>query len=198
MKKVVLALFTLLICMKMGNAQDLITGKDGAIAKVKIIKVTSLKVFYLMYDSLNGPTYSKLLEDVISIQYENGRKDSSVFAPNANSSLEVNYSAFNEDLYAKGKMDAKRYYKVNPGGAASILALTMVNPLLGLIPAAAFSRYSSDEDYLNPNIALMRKYDYKAGYTTEASSIKKRKKWMLYGIGLGINIAIYATFISHH
>lgn len=56
-------------------AQDIIVKKDGSTIKAKVEKVTDMVVEYKKFTNLTGPTYTVKIEELLSINYENGEKD---------------------------------------------------------------------------------------------------------------------------
>lgn len=191
MKRVFFSLILLVLCLNNASAQDIITGINGAVMKAKILEVTTVKVVFKRFDSLTGPTYSTQLSDILSIQYENGKKDSFI-----HSTVAVD-AAVNGDLTEKGRLDAKQYYKTTPGIGAVTLIVAMANPLVGLAPAIAFSSSTPPDYKLNyPNTNLMLNKSYHDAYVDEAKAIKKRKVWRHYGIGVGAIVAFYAVMIG--
>lgn len=56
-------------------AQDIIVKKDGSTIKAKVEKVTDMVVEYKKFTNLTGPTYTVKIEELLSINYENGERD---------------------------------------------------------------------------------------------------------------------------
>lgn len=56
-------------------AQDIIVKKDGSTIKAKVERVTDTVVEYKKFTNLTGPTYTIKIEELMSINYENGEKD---------------------------------------------------------------------------------------------------------------------------
>ena len=71
MKKLLL----ILVCLPLiGWGQDKIILKDGEETLCKVIKVTDNIIEYKKYSNLEGPIYSKSVNEVYMIKYENGEK----------------------------------------------------------------------------------------------------------------------------
>lgn len=56
-------------------AQDIIVKKDGSTIKAKVEKITDMVVEYKKFTNLTGPTYTVKIEELLSINYENGERD---------------------------------------------------------------------------------------------------------------------------
>lgn len=65
-------------------ASDVIVKKDGSTILAKILKVSQSEVEYKKASNLEGPTYSIPVSDILSINYENGEKDTFDSADNPN------------------------------------------------------------------------------------------------------------------
>lgn len=76
MKKILSLLFVIgLACIHL-CAQDIIVKKDGSIIKAKVLELTETNVIYKSYTNPDGPTYSMKIENILSLTYENGEKES--------------------------------------------------------------------------------------------------------------------------
>ena len=64
----------LLVPMKIW-AQDVIVKKDGTTILAKVNKVGTKEIEFKKWKNRNGPTYTISVEDVLSINYQNGEKD---------------------------------------------------------------------------------------------------------------------------
>lgn len=96
-----------------------------------------------------------------------------------------------EDLYVKGQVDAERNYVKYKGAAAGTLIVSLISPLVGLIPAIACSSTSPKVTNLGyPDEKLFQDKEYRNGYTTKAKKTKKRKVWTNWGIGFGVNVLL--------
>ena len=58
-----------------GFAQDVIVKKDGSTILSKILEVNTSDIKYKKYSNLDGPTYTILKAELLSINYKNGEKD---------------------------------------------------------------------------------------------------------------------------
>ena len=59
-----------------GNAQDVIVKKDGSTILSKVTEVGTSEVKYKKWSNKEGPTYVINISELLSINYENGEKDS--------------------------------------------------------------------------------------------------------------------------
>ena len=70
MNKILLILF--LFVWSNGFAQDVIVKKDGSTILSKILEVNTADIKYKKYSNLDGPTYTILKTELLSINYKNG------------------------------------------------------------------------------------------------------------------------------
>lgn len=77
MKQFLFFFFSLCISV-MVSAQDIIVKKDGSIIQAKVLKINTSDIEYKNYSNQNGPTYIINITDLLSINYENGEKESFV------------------------------------------------------------------------------------------------------------------------
>lgn len=56
-------------------AQDVVVKKDGSTILVKVLEVNQDNIKYKKHSNPNGPTYIIDLDEVLSVNYENGEKD---------------------------------------------------------------------------------------------------------------------------
>lgn len=76
MNKRILLSVLWIICATIGGlAQDVIVKQDKSTILAKILKVTASEIEYKRFSNPNGPTYTIPVTDVVSINYENGEKD---------------------------------------------------------------------------------------------------------------------------
>ena len=73
MKKLIV--FVLVLMPLMTKAQDVIVKKDGSTILSKVLEVNPSDIKYKKYSNQNGPTYTIDKSEVMSINYENGEKD---------------------------------------------------------------------------------------------------------------------------
>lgn len=75
MKKVLVVAFLMLVCANFCKAQDVIVMQDGSTVLAKVLKVTKTEVTYKKHSNLQGPDYTANVSDIVSINYENGTKE---------------------------------------------------------------------------------------------------------------------------
>lgn len=69
-------LLTALFSFGIIQAQDVIVKKDGSTIVSKVEEVNENNIKYKKFSNLNGPTYSISISEIVTINYENGEKDS--------------------------------------------------------------------------------------------------------------------------
>ena len=70
-----LLVFLFLLCSASVSAQDVIVKKDGSTILSKVIEVGQEEIKYKKFDHLEGPTYTIQKSELLSINYQNGAKD---------------------------------------------------------------------------------------------------------------------------
>ena len=175
------------------KAQDTLSMRSGENMLVKVIEVGTSEVKYRKLDNLNGPIFSILKSDLLTIKYENGTKDdfSSV------KKEENNFSGY--DPYIQGKNDAQRYYKGDKN-AGTILLISNIIPFLAIIPSLGFyivnsSKIPKDENLNYPSISLMQNEKYANSYRQEAKKIKNQKIWKNFGVGVLLGMTVGTTLV---
>lgn len=73
MNKILLILFSF-VCSN-GFAQDVIVKKDGSTILSKVLEVNTSEIKYKKYSNLDGPTYTILKTELLSINYKNGESE---------------------------------------------------------------------------------------------------------------------------
>ena len=182
------------------QAQDLITRKNGDIIKAKVNRIGKKEIEYKMYENPDGPIRVLLVDDVSIITYENGTSDTFAIGRN----LETSISAYSQELWEKGREDARKYYKgykpaMNWSGFGGFFFGGGILP--GVILAGIPPRY---ENLNFPDHNLMRQPDYCDGYKMQASNIKREKVLLATGIASSAyaaiiiaGIIILTTSITH-
>jgi hypothetical protein len=185
-------LFMCLFSLSPIFAQDNIILKNGDELKSKILEVATTEIKYSKFDNPTGPIYTILKSDVFMIKYENGSKDTFAQTEKAK---EVDPT--NENLFAKGQMDASKYYKGYTGAGAGTLVVSLLSPIVGLVPAIACSSTPpNDANLTYPNSDLMKKTDYYNGYTSKSKRIKSGKVWKNWGVAFGVNLVLTMILMS--
>lgn len=73
--KFLLALIVLCFVSQRLQAQDVIVKKDGTTILSKVLEVNETNLRYKKFKNPQGPTYSISLSEIMSVNYENGEKD---------------------------------------------------------------------------------------------------------------------------
>ena len=71
-----LLVLSFIVCPALVFAQDVIVKHDGSTILSKVTKIGTTEVEYKKFSNQNGPTYTILTSDILSINYENGEKES--------------------------------------------------------------------------------------------------------------------------
>ncbi|MEO5571397.1 MAG: hypothetical protein ABIS37_10770 [Bacteroidia bacterium] len=105
----------------------------------------------------------------------------------------------NDELFAKGQLDASRYYRGYKAAGTGTLIISLFSPIAGLIPAIACSSSKPIRENLQyPNVEIMKNTNYYNGYINKAKKIKKRKVLTNWEIGLGVNLITLLIISSNH
>lgn len=69
------AIFLFLLSVTVTFAQDVIIETSGTRTEAKILTVNDAEIAYKRFSNPNGPTYTKKMEKIARIEYENGDVD---------------------------------------------------------------------------------------------------------------------------
>ena len=188
MKKILFTLALALSCA-VCLSQDIISKRSGEEIEARILKVGLTEIEYRRFDNPDGPIYSILKSDLLYIEYENGSHDVFEETPQP-------VATRPENLFVKGQGDAMAFYdRYKPAGTGT-LVVSLVSPLVGLIPAIACASTPPKDINLNfPNAELMKQDEYNFAYREKARKIKSKKVWTNWGIAFGINF-VAVLFIT--
>ncbi|NVO19147.1 MAG: hypothetical protein HXX13_05570 [Bacteroidetes bacterium] len=168
-------------------SQDIITTIKGDVLKTKVVRVTDTHIEFKNYNAGNDSILTLARPDVRRIDYQNGIMV--IYAED----IALNQVS-DTSLFAKGKQDARLYYRDYKAAATGTLIATLANPLYGLIPAIACSTTKPKPVNLNlPANEFRQNPDYLMGYLSMAKKIKSKKVWKNYGIGSGIYVGTIVT-----
>ena len=81
-----LLIITFFLCSASAFAQDVIVKKNGSTILSKVLEVNTADIKYKKFSNPNGPTYTINKSEVMSINYENGDKDTFNDIDNLNTS----------------------------------------------------------------------------------------------------------------
>lgn len=167
------------------NAQDTIVLKNNSKLLVKVSNIGLNEINYSNYFNDEGTIYNINKIDVDYIAYANGNLQK-IDTPNA---VAVNEAP--KDLYFRGQKDAGQFYTGYQPAGTGTLVVSLLSPLVGLIPAVACSTTPPKRHNLEfPDSNLFQNPDYQNGYIKEAKKIKSRKVWKNWAIAFGVNIAL--------
>jgi len=194
MKKLILTAMTSIFTLSLCFSQDTIVKKTNEDIHAKVLEVTTAEIKYKKFEYQDGPLYSILKSDVIMVRYENGSKD--VFDENA---LEITAAPpqTSRNLFLQGYTDATNNYNGYTSAGTGTLLLSLLSPLVGLIPAITCSATQPKEKNLNyPNAELMKNPDYYYGYTKTSKRIKQGKVWTNWGIAFIVNLFLVFIILN--
>lgn len=159
-----------------GFAQDVIVMKDGSTVLAKVLKITKTEVTYKKSNNLQGPEYTMTISDIVSINYENGTKES--FNPIV-SQTEVQSSTdiFTTDV-KKSDLELLRSYKGYSDISAKIKKRQLIGWIGGGVLVATAGAYlifvESVDDNLAPICALAGAgVAWCIGWNISANKLKK-------------------------
>ena len=189
MKIVFVMLCIIGFCCCNALSQDIITKNDGEEIRTRVLEILPLLITYKMFDNPDGPTYSVLKSEITKIRFSNGVENTFNEAE-PDGSRNILHSP-TEPVFRKGREDASKYYKGYEPAATGTFCLTLVSPVLGLIPAIVCSNAPPKSKMLMiPDTVQIRKSDYYNGYRSQAKTIKSSKVWKNWKIALCINIGL--------
>lgn len=183
-KTIALVSVTLLFSCCLLKAQDTLVMKNHSKVIVTLLEEDDKNIKYTSFFDPNGPALIIEKKDLESVIYSDG------YEKMMNDST-ITTTGTGKDLFIKGQVDAGHYYHGYKAASGSTLVISLVSPLVGLIPAIACSTTTPKESNLQyPDSDLYHKIDYQRGYKMESKRIKSRKVWRNWGIGLGVNLVL--------
>ena len=180
------------------KSQDRLTLKSGEEINSKVLEITPSEVKYKPSDNPNGPLIVIMKSDVFMIKYENGKKEVfNVIAENPPVLNLVKDSINSDDaMIALAEKDASENY-TSAGSAIGTGIVTLINPLVGLIPASICSTTSPQVENLNyPNEKLMKNESYAKSYRHKAREMKSTAVWTTFIVFTVVDIMIYGVLLS--
>ena len=170
-------------------SQDTLYMNDKTKEVVIIKSIDFFGVNYVKSDSskLDVKVMPRFRVDFIA--YKNG----SLLVVNANKKyVPININSFN-----KGELDAKENYIGKTGAIFTGITSFLTGGIGGLIPAIACSVTKPKFSNLSiPNNAPIKDHDYMMGYYVKAKTIKQKKVWTGYFIGVGC--AVLGGFVIYN
>lgn len=174
------------------SAQDVIQLKNGEEIRGRVTEIGVSTISYKKLSNPDGPQYNVEKEQVSAIRYENETVE--VFDEGSDKSTTEKSDV---DYFIKGQLDADRYYVNYKTASTSTLFVSLLSPLVGLIPAIATSATPPKEINLGyPSSELYEINDYRRGYQLRARKIKSRQVWTNWGIAFGVNLVLVIALAS--
>jgi hypothetical protein len=165
-------------------AQDTLLLKNNTKLPVNIIEVGLTDIIYKFQTSPDDFTFSINKTEVENIIYSDGFVQKILI----NDTTGKNESP--KKLFLQGQVDAARFYKGYRGATTSTLIVSLISPIVGLIPAIVCSKTNPKPGKLSyPDPQLFHKTEYQRGYLTQSKRIKSKKVWRNWGIALAFNVA---------
>ena len=97
-----------------------------------------------------------------------------------------------------GKQDAKLHYHYKHCGRNLTGIISAIYPIAGLVPAISYSLSEPLDKNLNyPSQESMNRQEYNKAYKKQAHRMKKRRVWVMFGLGTLINLGIW-TIIDNN
>ncbi|MBC5991564.1 hypothetical protein [Pontibacter cellulosilyticus] len=201
MRQTLLTLLFSILSISAIQAQDIITKRTGEKVEAKVMEITTSEIKYKNFNNLEGPLYVLPKAEVLLIQYEN--KTNEVFElPErpAYATASVDAQPYIGDattvskesalhFYTRGQADATTFYEGYKPASTTVLVVSLISPVVGLIPAVGATVSKPKTRNLQaPRSELLQQPDYHNGYQKEASKIKIGKVWQNWGIAFGANL----------
>jgi hypothetical protein len=174
---------------------DVIIMKNGDTVFAKVTEINPDFIHYKLCNMKDSPAIVELRKNILIIKFANGLKQ--VFSepdkaePVRTQEVKKENPFPNENLFIKGQIDASKYY-VNYKGAGTVtLVISLLSPLVGLVPAIACSATPPRQKNLGfQRTELFQNPDYSNGFSQRAKKIKSRKVWTNWGIAFGVNVVL--------
>ncbi len=167
---------------------DTILRLDGEEVRGRVVTLDPVRLRYLPAVPAVPDTLTLPVAEVFLIRYANGTR--ALLHPDAAPDLLPGLTA--GQRVASGTADAARHY-VPHGTFVGLAAITLANPILGLIGAAGVATKPLRPDrWRAPNPALLADPNYAAGYGRQAHDMKRRKAWGGFALGLGALLSLVA------
>lgn len=190
---------SILVFIQTSNAQDIIYQKSGDEIKAKVKEITLSEILYQHPDSLMGATFSLPKTEAFMIRYANGTTELIKISPptdTLNANLATVHSP--QDMYLKGRSDARRHYKGRGvfWGSAAAGAATLFTAGVSLAVPLALSVTPPKPGNLNmPDPALVQNPDYLHGYKKQAHRRKIGKAAVGAGTGVLTSVVLFTAVV---
>ena len=203
------------------KAQDVIFQTSGMNLVVNIVDESSEKVYYKSLEEGDESLYFIDKSEIKRIRYQDGRvksiseedyfetpESAAPYSAAETQEQERGQSiSFGEGAamaneigsgYPLGVAHAQTYYRGHVAAGTGTLIVSLLSPLVGLLPALITASTSPKEhNFTYPQASLTKNVDYKSGYAHEARRIKSRRVWTNWGIGLGVNLILVLVLLDN-
>jgi hypothetical protein len=172
-------------------SQDVIFLHSGEEIRGRVMEIGVSTISYKKLEKPDGPVYKIEKEKVAMIRYKDGSEETFTSAETGKP------KQTDIDFFIKGQRDADRFYQDYKTAGTATLIVSLLSPLVGLVPAIATSATPPKEINLGyPDSELYGINDYKRGYQLRAKKIKSRKVWTNWGVALGVNFILVLLFAA--
>lgn len=173
---------------------DTILRLDGEEVRGRVLTLDPERLRYVPAAPAAPDTLALPVAEVFLIRYANGtRALLHPDAPAPDAAPDVLPGLTAGQRVARGTADAARSY-VPHGTFAGLTAITLGNPILGLIAAVGVATKPLRADRLRPPYpALLADPNYSAGYGRQARDMKRRKAWGGFTLGLVALLGLVAV-----
>ncbi len=172
---------------------DTILRLDGEEVRGRVVTLDPVRLRYVPALPAAPDTLALPVAEVFLVRYANGTRELlHPAAPGPAGAPDVLPGLTAGQRVAAGTADAARYY-VPHGTLMGLTAITLANPILGLIGAAGVANKPLRPDrWRAPTPALLADPNYAAGYGRQAHDMKRRKAWGGFALGLGALLSLVA------
>jgi len=166
-------------------SQDTIVLKNSSKIPVSIEEIGDAEIRYSNYLDRDAPSFAISRSDVDYIVYADG------FTEKMTAPAGETPAVSPRELYRQGEADAIRYYNGYKGARTGTLVVSLLSPLVGLVPAIACSATTpNDINLCYPDTQLFHNPDYQHGYIRQSRRIKSGKVWTNWFVAFGVNVVL--------
>lgn len=187
-----LLLFPTLAFAQTSAAVDVILRTDGEEISGRVLTVSPSEVAYV--PTPGADTLHLATNDVFLVRYANGTREllqAAAPAPVTGATLSPEARA------AQARADARRCYQGHEAFNGALGATLVGSVFWGALATAAISNAPPQAKNLHvPTPARLADAPYATAYQAEATTIKHRKAWAGYGVGLGIQVLLLGVLIA--
>jgi len=187
---VVKLLFILLMFTCKGLfAQDTLVTIQGDSLIAKVVSVNTKEITFKLWTKQNGSSYLYYKSELHAYLSMDGKREiynpiTKPAPPKVEVSNGIKYEKGTD--CDEGTYDARYSYRGYTGAGTATCVISLLNPIVGLIPAAICSSVPPAENNLGVYAFSTRSQSYMSCYRQEAAKIKQRKVWTNWGVPAGI------------